>query len=260
MVHLFFCLVLQCLETMIDLGCDLDGKNFQGNTALHIMVARGRLACVISLLSHGANVNAVGSDGDRPLHIAVKSDVSVIQALIVYGADVNSENDKGETPRHLASVSKVSKKDQVLYTLHAVGARRCPRDHGCADGCSANGSFDGAAPDKPNFFKASRLYDDLMGASIVKGALERRNAEMDTGQPRHRSRVLCLDGGGIRGLIIIQMLVALEAILECPILDCFDWVAGTSTGGVLALLLACGNYSALSTSFSFPIPVRVYSL
>lgn len=86
----------------------------------------------------------------------VQSDVSVIQALIVYGADVNSENDKGETPRHLASVSKVSKKDQVLYTLHAVGARRCPRDHGCADGCSANGSFDGAAPDKPNFFKASR--------------------------------------------------------------------------------------------------------
>ncbi|EEC00173.1 85 kD calcium-independent phospholipase A2, putative, partial [Ixodes scapularis] len=146
----------QCLETMIELGCDLDAKNFQGNTALHIMVARGRLACVISLLSHGASVNAVGCDGDTPLHAAVRGDVSLIHALIVFGADVNQPNQKGETARHLAATSKLSKRDSVLYTLHAVGARRCDRDQGCSEGCSPEGSFDGVAPEKPNFFKASR--------------------------------------------------------------------------------------------------------
>ncbi|XP_054923711.1 85/88 kDa calcium-independent phospholipase A2 isoform X2 [Dermacentor andersoni] len=265
----------QCLETMIDLGCDLDAKNFQGNTALHIMVARGRLSCVISLLSHGANVNAIGSDGDSPLHVAVrvvkgnkkarqkaeppKSDVSLIHALIVFGADVNQRNQKGETARHLASVSKLGKRDAVLYTLHAVGAQRCEQDRSCCDGCNPTGTFDGAPPDKPDFLRTARLYDELMGASIVREAVQRRLQERREGRPQPRSRVLCLDGGGIRGLIIIQMLVALEAIIGQPILDCFDWVAGTSTGGVLALLLARGKTPRQCLQLYFSLKDKVFT-
>lgn len=249
----------QCLETMIELGCDLDAKNFQGNTALHIMVARGRLSCVISLLSHSANVNAIGSDGDSPLHVAVRSDVSLIHALIVFGADVNQRNQKGETARHLAAVSKLNKKDVVLYTLHAVGAHRCEQDHGCSDGCSPTGTFDGVPPDKPDFVRTPRLYDELMGASIVREAVQRRLQERREGRPRPRSRVLCLDGGGIRGLIIIQMLVALEAIIGQPILDCFDWAAGTSTGGVLALLLARGKTPRQCLQLYFSLKDKVFT-
>lgn len=249
----------QCLETMIELGCDLDAKNFQGNTALHIMVARGRLSCVISLLSHGANVNAIGSDGDSPLHVAVRSDVSLIHALIVFGADVNQRNQKGETARHLAATSKLNKKDVVLYTLHAVGAHRCDQDRGCSDGCSPTGTFDGVPPDKPDFIRTPRLYDELMGASIVREAVRRRLQERREGQPQSRSRVLCLDGGGIRGLIIIQMLVALEAIIGQPILDCFDWAAGTSTGGVLALLLARGKTPRQCLQLYFSLKDKVFT-
>ncbi|XP_075724657.1 85/88 kDa calcium-independent phospholipase A2-like isoform X4 [Rhipicephalus microplus] len=249
----------QCLETMIELGCDLDAKNFQGNTALHIMVARGRLSCVISLLSHGANVNAIGSDGDSPLHVAVRSDVSLIHALIVFGADVNQRNQKGETARHLAATSKLNKKDVVLYTLHAVGAHRCEQDRGCSDGCSPTGTFDGVPPDKPDFIRTPRLYDELMGASIVREAVRRRLQERREGQPQSRSRVLCLDGGGIRGLIIIQMLVALEAIIGQPILDCFDWAAGTSTGGVLALLLARGKTPRQCLQLYFSLKDKVFT-
>ncbi|XP_077490325.1 85/88 kDa calcium-independent phospholipase A2-like isoform X2 [Amblyomma americanum] len=265
----------QCLETMIELGCDLDAKNFQGNTALHIMVARGRLSCVISLLSHGANVNAIGSDGDSPLHVAVrvvkgnkkarqkaeppKSDVSLIHALIVFGADVNQRNQKGETARHLAAVSKLGKKDIVLYTLHAVGAQRCDQDRSCSDGCCPTGTFDGVPPDKPDFLRSPRLYDELMGASIVREAVQRRLQERREGRPSLRSRVLCLDGGGIRGLIIIQMLVALEAVIGQPILDCFDWAAGTSTGGVLALLLARGKTPRQCLQLYFSLKDKVFT-
>lgn len=53
-------------------------------------------------------------------------------------------------------------------------------------------------------------------------------------------RVLCLDGGGIRGLVLIQMLEALELYLGGPVIKYFDWIAGTSTGGILALALANG--------------------
>lgn len=54
-------------------------------------------------------------------------------------------------------------------------------------------------------------------------------------------RLLCLDGGGIRGLVLVQLLLNLEAAVGRPIIECFDWVAGTSTGGILALALATGK-------------------
>lgn len=54
-------------------------------------------------------------------------------------------------------------------------------------------------------------------------------------------RILCLDGGGIRGLILIQMLETLEMYLGGPVIQHFDWIAGTSTGGILSLAIASGT-------------------
>ncbi len=48
-------------------------------------------------------------------------------------------------------------------------------------------------------------------------------------------RVLALDGGGIRGLIGAEVLREVEATMGRPISALFDLVAGTSTGGILAL-------------------------
>ena len=52
-------------------------------------------------------------------------------------------------------------------------------------------------------------------------------------------RVLSLDGGGIRGVIPALILHELERRTGQPICDLFDLIAGTSTGGVLALGLTC---------------------
>jgi patatin-like phospholipase/acyl hydrolase len=48
-------------------------------------------------------------------------------------------------------------------------------------------------------------------------------------------RVLSIDGGGIRGLIPALVLAELERQTGRPIAACFDLIAGTSTGGILAL-------------------------
>ena len=53
-----------------------------------------------------------------------------------------------------------------------------------------------------------------------------------------RVRVLSIDGGGIRGIIPAIALAELEARAGRPVADLFDLIAGTSTGGILALALA----------------------
>lgn len=54
-------------------------------------------------------------------------------------------------------------------------------------------------------------------------------------------KVLSLDGGGIRGLIPSTILTEIESRMGKPISHCFDLIAGTSTGGILALGLTCPN-------------------
>ncbi|MEJ7714492.1 MAG: patatin-like phospholipase family protein [Thermoleophilaceae bacterium] len=53
-----------------------------------------------------------------------------------------------------------------------------------------------------------------------------------------RIRVLSIDGGGMRGIIPALVLAELERRAGRPVADLFDLVAGTSTGGILALALA----------------------
>lgn len=51
-------------------------------------------------------------------------------------------------------------------------------------------------------------------------------------------RILALDGGGVRGLIPATVLAEIEQRTGQPIASLFDLIAGTSTGGLLALGLA----------------------
>src|SRR5450432_3611636 len=48
-------------------------------------------------------------------------------------------------------------------------------------------------------------------------------------------RILAIDGGGIRGIIPALVLAHIEKLTNRPIASLFDLVAGTSTGGILAL-------------------------
>jgi uncharacterized protein len=58
---------------------------------------------------------------------------------------------------------------------------------------------------------------------------------LEPGERTMAFRILSLDGGGIRGIIPALILADLERRTGKPITDLFDLVAGTSTGGILAL-------------------------
>ena len=53
-------------------------------------------------------------------------------------------------------------------------------------------------------------------------------------------QMLCLDGGGIRGVFSAAVLAAIEEDLNVCAVDHFDLIAGTSTGGIIALALGLG--------------------
>jgi hypothetical protein len=56
-----------------------------------------------------------------------------------------------------------------------------------------------------------------------------------------RRVILCLDGGGMRGILTIQLLKKLEEKAGIPCYDLFDMVAGTSTGAIIGGLIMLGH-------------------
>ena len=54
-------------------------------------------------------------------------------------------------------------------------------------------------------------------------------------------RILSLDGGGAKGFYTIGVLREIEAMVGKPLYQCFDLIFGTSTGGIIAALLALGH-------------------
>ena len=57
-------------------------------------------------------------------------------------------------------------------------------------------------------------------------------------------KVLAIDGGGVRGIVPAAFLATIEAQIDAPIVDYFDLIVGTSTGGIIALGLGAGLSAA----------------
>ncbi|HLK20556.1 MAG TPA: CBASS cGAMP-activated phospholipase [Bryobacteraceae bacterium] len=55
-------------------------------------------------------------------------------------------------------------------------------------------------------------------------------------------RILSIDGGGIRGIVPALVLSRIEKLTNRPVAKLFDLVAGTSTGGILALGLTVPKF------------------
>ena len=54
-------------------------------------------------------------------------------------------------------------------------------------------------------------------------------------------RVLSLDGGGAKGFYTLGILREIEALTQCPLHEQFDLIFGTSTGSIIAAMLALGK-------------------
>ena len=106
---------------------------------------------------------------------------------------------------------------------------------------------------KPKFPKdVKRDLHAFKQSALVRSAMQRlarqresldasnQSPSADDAAVEHFSILLALDGGGIRGLITVQLLIALEQMLGDRLFDYVDWAAGTSTGAYITGGLARG--------------------
>lgn len=118
----------EVLESLIQRGCYINSLDFNGRTALHVMVAKNKLECVVSLLAHECEIDLRDKDGNTALHMAVeKKLIPIVQCLVVFGCDIDAKNKHEQTARHMVGKdASGSNDDMILYILHSVGAKRCP--------------------------------------------------------------------------------------------------------------------------------------
>lgn len=257
-------------------GVSVNETCINGLTPLHVMQKKSRSECAFVLLCLEANANIGDEDGNTPLHFAAMSgDTEMLKILLVFDADVNIRNKKGESP--LASTSNVKAKELLNTlehhrrignlkwmkktqdrlnldhknvksteqedggTLSSIGSQRESNvnsknptgrknetqksPNSCDNNDKSNGKEDpnNKKPSDPD--PAKGLLDDISNSTELKNDL----------------RLLSLDGGGIRGMVLCQILKEIEKKVRQPIKDCFDWIAGTSTGGILALAVCQGK-------------------
>ncbi|XP_050786791.1 B-cell lymphoma 3 protein [Gopherus flavomarginatus] len=98
----------RCLRELLEWGSsrpDLEARNYEGLTPLHISVATSNRDMVLLLLEHGADIDAVDIKSGRSplLHAVENNSLDMVELLIQNGANVNAQSYAGCTALHVAS-------------------------------------------------------------------------------------------------------------------------------------------------------------
>ncbi|KAI6175181.1 hypothetical protein M3Y99_01987100 [Aphelenchoides fujianensis] len=189
----------------------VDYPDKDDRTPLHAACVRKDLNSAVSLLAHGASVHVQGKLGNTPLHLAVeKMDELTVKLLLCFDADVQVENKAGKLPANMSGSAGMAK---IFSDLKKT----------------AEQASKGVCHELPAVIRYSH-----------QSAVEHQKS-LEAEDRQQSLRLLSLDGGGIRGVCLTILLLHIEKFLDGErVVDFFDWIAGTSTGAILALALVDG--------------------
>ncbi|KAM3729086.1 85calcium-independent phospholipase [Dirofilaria immitis] len=187
---------------------NINVRNGLNETPLHCAVARNDLSQSFALLTYNADVNIANGDGDTPLHMSVKNgSIQLVKLLLCFGASVQLKNDNEETALDVGRNNPEIMECLRLFVHSPLDVRSVSND---------------------------ALFDLMQDR-----ALEKRY-QMTSKERQQLVNVISFDGGGIRGLILLQILLHIEKLLGHSVMKHFQWLCGTSTGAIIALGLAKG--------------------
>ena len=201
--------------------------------------------CIKALLSFGANVNVERQDGSTALDLAEKKKSSipdVKEILTQLGAKtgcqlyqlkrlnstvplLRSYAENMKPPSKVNACSAFTEKMKLYLELEEEVKRRI----------SLSASYEESSS------------DDSYALILQQRDLHKFKENLPEsgiglyGEMKGGSRILSLDGGGIRGLVHLEILMQLEEATGRKVTDLFDWIIGTSTGGIIALALVYGE-------------------
>ena len=90
----------------VSLGADVNAKNAEGLTPLHVAAFLDSDRAIEELIAKGGDVNAADNEGRTPLHLAAYSgNAQAVKTLVQNGANLEAtEKTNGMTALHLAVV------------------------------------------------------------------------------------------------------------------------------------------------------------
>ena len=117
------------VQRLLELGADIDVRNYKGKTALHCAAKAGFLKVIHLLIEKGATVDAIDDSGETPLFEAIRSTIksgekqqAALEVLLVKGANPNVKNGKGLTPLQVAQRMRRVDKEKIVELLRKYDA------------------------------------------------------------------------------------------------------------------------------------------
>ncbi len=106
---------LKLLKELLAEGTEVDHRNFNGETVLHVAASRGDLAMVKYLVGAGADVNAQTGKKWQPIHHAMRFDhPAVANYLIKHNASPLTKTSDGLSALELAKESKKTAMQNII--------------------------------------------------------------------------------------------------------------------------------------------------
>ena len=246
---------MECIKTLVALGANVNKTDLLGNTPLDTSRMKAN-----KLLEDDVRMNRLG--GPTVFIEGTEARMRGFSQTI----ELSSSTEEGESQVNIVNQPPPQPKpqpleDEITTQLLSVGAvtgsklqqkensdslppsmkKRKTSAHEFTDSVKISCTYYKQLEDEIH----TKLFNgDCEPTAEESQVLVRRLQQQARYQRRFGSRILCLDGGGIRGLIQLAVLQELENRTGKSVTELFDWIVGTSTGGIIALAMVYGTYTA----------------